>query len=504
MSLRQRAVDAVVWTGIRNWGSQAANFLVFLALARLLPPEAFGLVAYATVMLALGQVLANQGFALAIVQREQLDPEHIDTAFWTGLGLSLALAALFAGLAEPLSVLAGEPQLAPLLPWLSLGIPLGALSAVHQALLRRELRYRPLALRSLLAATAGGLSGIAAALSGFGVWSLVIQQLVNGSVAVLVLWTSSTWRPGLRVSRTHFGDLAGFGMSVVGSNLARFLATRSDRLLIGYLLGPAELGIYVIAFRAIQALIDVVNVTLRQVAMPVFARMQADKDRVRRALYSAIHVTSLVSFPAFAGIAALAPALVPALFGDQWDASIPVMRILAFYGIIHSLQYNGSVMIAMGRPAWALVESVAGALVTVVGILVAVRWGVEAVAGVVVLRGYLLYPATLLAVRSLIQVRFRELLGGYVAPALGTGVVVLVAIGITSTLGNLVNVYVTLATASIGAALSYALLIRVGAPKRWQAAKELIALALPNRVGDSNASASAGSTDSSKRDRQLL
>ena len=238
--------------------------------------------------------------------------------------------------------------------------------------------------------------------------------------------------------------------------------------------------------------------------MPVFARMQADKERVRRALYSATHVASLVSFPAFAGIAALAPALVPALFGDQWDASIPVMRILAFYGIIHSLQYNGSVMVAMGRPAWALVESVAGALVNVVGILVAARWGVEAVAGVVVLRGYLLYPGTLLAVRSLIQVRFRELLGGYVAPALGTGVVVLVAIGITSTLGNLVNVYVTLATASIGAALSYALLIRVGAPKRWQAAKELIALALPNRVGDSNAGASASSTDSSKRDPQLL
>lgn len=489
MSLRQRAVDAVVWTGIRNWGSQAANFLVFLALARLLPPEAFGLVAYAGVLFTLGQVLANQGFALAIVQRERLDPEHIDTAFWTGLCLSLALTGLFFVLAEPIATLAREPELAPLLPWLSLGLPLGALSAVHQALLQRELRYRPLALRALLAATAGGLSGIAAALSGFGVWSLVIQQLVNGSIGVLVLWTSSDWRPGLRVSRTHFRDLFHFGINIVGSNLARFVANRSDRLLIGYLLGPAELGIYVIAFRTIQTLTDVVNGAGRQVAMPVFSRMQGDKDRVRRALYSATRITSLISFPAFAGIAALAPVLVPALFGSQWDASIPIMRILAFLGIIQSLQYNGAVMIAMGKPTWALMESVGGALLTVAGVLIAARWGIAAVAVVVALRGYLLHPCTVVAIRSLIQVRFRELLGGYVAPALGTAVVVLVATGITSTLENRVNAYLTLATASIGAAFSYALLIRVGAPKRWQATKELILLALPNRIRESNTSA---------------
>jgi len=495
MSLRQRAVDAVVWTGIRNWGSQATNFLVFIALARLLPPEAFGLVAYATAFLALGQILANQGFALAIVQREQLDPEHIDTAFWTGIGISLVLVAVFTGLAEPISLLAREPQLAPLLPWLSLGILLGALSAVQQALLQRELRYRPLALRSLVATAVGGLSGIAAALSGYGVWSLVVQQLVYATTAVLILWASSTWRPRLRVSRTHFGDIFGFGISIVGTNLARFFVTRSDRLLIGYVLGPAELGIYVIAFRAIQALIDFVNGTLRQVAVPVMSRMQGDTKRVRRALYSATRTTSLVSFPAFAGVAALAPVLIPALFGDQWHASIPIMRILALHGIIHSLQYNGSVMVAMGRPSWALVESLVGALITVAGILVAARWGIAAVAVVVALRGYLLYPGTLLAVRKLIQIRFRELLAGYVAPALASVVAVSIALGVTSALEDRVNVYFGLAAAITAAALGYALLIRLGAPERWRATKELVVLALPKRAGNPNGSTSPDSTD---------
>ena len=483
MSLRQRAVDAVMWAGIRNWGSQAASFLVFLVLARLLPPEAFGLVAYASVLMALCQVLANQGFALAIVQRETVELEHIDTAFWTGIGVSVALMALIIGLSEPIAVLVREPQLTPLLPWLSLSLVLAALSSVHSALLQRELRYRPLALRTLLATTTGGIAGVTAAISGLGVWSLVIQQLASSSTAVVVLWTSSSWRPGLRVSRAHFRDLFDFGILIVGSNLARFFAARSDRLLIGYLLGPTELGIYVIAFRIIQALIDFVNITLRQVAMPLFARMQNDLDRMRQAFYSATRVTSLVSFPAFVGLAAVAPTLVPALFGNQWQASVPIMSILAFHGIIHSIQYNGAVMVAMGKPAWSLAESLASSLITVVGILIAARWGITGVAAVVVLRGYLVYPGALLAVRSLIHVRVFELLAGYVAPALGSIVVALVATGITSALVGHVDAYATLAAAIAGAALSYALLIRVFAPKRWEATRGLFVLALPNRLG---------------------
>jgi O-antigen/teichoic acid export membrane protein len=402
MRLRQLAVDAVVWTGIRNWGSQASSFLVFLVLARLLPPEAFGLVAFAATLLAFAQIVINQGFALAIVQRERLDPEHIDTAFWTGIGLSLVLVAFVVGLAEPIAALAGEPELAPLLPWLSLGILLGSLSAVHVALLQRELRFRLLTLRTLVASTIGGLTGVAMALSGFGVWSLVGQQLTTMGVSVLVLWTSSDWRPGIRVSRTHFGDLFQFGISIVGSNIARFFARRSDRLLIGYLLGPAELGIYVIAFRTVDALIDLVNASLRQVAVPVFSRMQGDPTRLLRALYSATRTTSLVSFPAFAGLAALAPELVPALFGSQWEASIPI--------------------------------------------------------------------------------RFGKLLGGYVVPAFGSAVVALIAIGITWTIGKHVSVYFTLATSTAAAALAYLLLIRVGAPDRYEAARELLVLALPSRL----------------------
>jgi PST family polysaccharide transporter len=115
----------------------------------------------------------------------------------------------------------------------------------------------------------------------------------------------------------------------------------------------------------------------------------------------------------------LAPEIVPALFGEQWNVSLPVMRILAFHGIIHSLQHNGAVILALRKPARALAESVVNALITVGGILIAARWGIAGSAGVAALRGDLLYPFTAALLHPLIQVRPGELYAGYGVAGLG-------------------------------------------------------------------------------------
>ncbi|MBD0389094.1 MAG: oligosaccharide flippase family protein [Nostoc sp. C3-bin3] len=115
MNLRQKAVKGVVWSAIQSWGRQAIAFIVFALLARLLAPEVFGLVALAGVFLAFTQVFLDQGFADAIVQREQLDPEHLDTAFWTNLGIGLLLTLLGIAVAGLVADLFNQPQLTPII-----------------------------------------------------------------------------------------------------------------------------------------------------------------------------------------------------------------------------------------------------------------------------------------------------------------------------------------------------------------------------------------------------
>ena len=210
MGLQQKAIAGAAWAAVQNWGSQFGALIVFLVLARLLTPEDFGLVALANVFLAFVQVFLNQGFPQALIQRKNLEPEHIDTAFWTNIavGVVLAIAGMIA--APWVSAAFDRTALTPILRWFSLLLVVSSLVDVQQALLERAFAYRYLAVRSLLGLLISGVVGITLALSGAGVWSLVAQQLIYETVGMLVLWRASDWRPQFRFSMRHFQDLFKF------------------------------------------------------------------------------------------------------------------------------------------------------------------------------------------------------------------------------------------------------------------------------------------------------
>src|SRR5262249_10256900 len=159
---------------------------------------------------------------------------HASTAFWTNLAISGVFVLLTLVFAEPIASLFHEPGLAPVLRWLA-PLPLGtALVSIHQAMFRRRLEFSAFAKRAVLGVGAGGVVGIACALAGLGVWSLVAQQLTNAVVSVVVIWVNCPWRPSLRFSRRRLAELAAFALSVMGSNLVNFVFRKTDVALIGY------------------------------------------------------------------------------------------------------------------------------------------------------------------------------------------------------------------------------------------------------------------------------
>jgi PST family polysaccharide transporter len=189
--LRAAAARGVGWSALQASASRLLSAVVFVLLARLLEPDAFGVVAVASVFVAFMTVLVDQGFSQALVQRPSLDREHLDTAFWANLAASAVVVALVVGAAGPVADLFDEPDLAPILRALSLALVASALGGVPTALLRRRLAFASLALRGLLSVAAGGVAGVAAALAGFGAWSLVIQLVVQAGVETAVVWSAS-------------------------------------------------------------------------------------------------------------------------------------------------------------------------------------------------------------------------------------------------------------------------------------------------------------------------
>lgn len=440
MNLRQQALKGVVWSAIQNWGTQVISFAIFFVLARLLDPKAFGLVALAGVFYSFMELFLGQGFASALVQKQELDAEHLDTAFWINLSISGMLMALAIGLAGPIANWFDQPQLAPILQWMSPSFLLAALSDVQQTLFRRQLAFKALSLRSLVATSIGGLVGVVMALLGFGVWSLVGQRLSNALAGVLVLWWASQWRPGLQVSLRHAKELFSFGISIMGSQILTFFVLRADDFLVGKFLGVVELGYYTIAYRVLLMITQLLYSTTTQVILPTFSRLQEETERLRRAVYKSTQLSSAISLPLCFAITALAPELVRGLFGEQWLPSVPAMQVLAFIGPMQLSQgIVSSAITAVGKPNWNLKVNFLNAIASVVAFVIAVRWGIVAVAAGRVASGYLVTPLRIGMLRKLISIELTTYFYQFATPLVASLAMVASIIGAKYFLSDWLN-----------------------------------------------------------------
>ncbi len=409
MSLREQAARGVFWSAAGNWGYQITTLIVFATLSRLLTPEAFGLVALATVFTALLKLIAEQGLADALVQKPDLEPGDLDTSFWLNVIVGTTLAAALAASSTLIARLVNAPEVAPVLAALSPVLILAAFSSVQRAILARELRFASLTARTLLSVVAGGVVGVVAALVGWGVWSLVAQILTIEAVGVVTLWAASDWRPRARFSRNNVRSLFTFGASVVGYRLLRFLNTRTDNLIVGTVLGATALGFYVVAYRLLQLLIDMTTAIVGAVAFPVFSRIQGDAQKVRTAYYKAIRLTSVLAFPAFLGLVAVAPEATRLVFGPQWDPSVPVIRVLAIAGLLNSILFvNSIVMKSLGKPSWRLVVMALMAGLLVVAYLIVVQHGIVAVAAAFAIVSAVVAPLWVLGAHKLVGLEARR------------------------------------------------------------------------------------------------
>jgi PST family polysaccharide transporter len=474
--LRDKAVRGVAWSAVRNWGSRAINFVVFAVLANLLATEAFGLVSLAGAYIAFVRVFVDQGFADAIIQRDELKDAHRDTAFWVNLGLSVVFTGASIAAAPWIAQLFDAPDLAGVIIWLSPSFVLAALAGVQEALFERNLDYQTLAVREFVAALVGGAVGVTMAFTGYGVYSLVGMLLAERTAAVVVLWTASPWRPGGRVRMQPFRDLFAFGINVVGSNVLGYVNRRADNLIIGYALGTGPLGFYEIAYQLFMAGTHLITNAVSSVAFSTFSRMQGDPARMRQGFYTATHMVCLVAFPAFFGAALVAPELIGTVFGEKWlPLSAQTFQVLAFVGVLHAAFYfNAAVMMASGKPQWRLMIGIVNAVTNVVAFALVVQWGIVAVAAAFVLQSYLFAPLPLILVRRLIHIEWTAYFSAYGPPLLGTLAIAAVVQGVKWGLAGAGGDIAVLAISIPLSAVAYVATIALVAPKRLKQVQGLM------------------------------
>ena len=469
MNINQKGFQGVLWSGIQNWGSQAISLAIFLTLARLLTPEAWGLVAIASLVIDFSQLFLSQGFKQTIIQKKELSNQEINTVFWLQILLSLVFTIVCFLVAGNIATFFKQPELKLVLQALSVLFIFNALSLTQVALLQRQFKFKSLAIRTLLAIVVAGIVGIVCASRGYGVWSLVAQQLSYQLIAVLVLWKVSDWRPQLQFSGEYLGEIFNFSRNILGYQLVNFFNQRTDNLLIGYFLGKTALGYYAIAHRILKVMTQLLIGTLNQVTLPLFARLQDDQERFLKTFYNVTKYTCLIAFPTFVGMMTLSEELIITLFGEKWIEAIPIIRIIGFTGILRGISFfQRSAFVSMGKPAWQLQIGTINTLLNIAFCLVAIKWGIVAVAIAYVVSDYCVLPLSSWKLKQLISLQWREYLWQFMPSIICTSVMVITIILMKNTLLDNLNYQSQLVVCTIIGIISYAISLALFFPQLFR------------------------------------
>ena len=374
-------VKGTGWTVVSRLGSQVFSIVSVTIVARLVAPEAYGLVGMAQVLIGFAGLFRDIGTAAAIVQRQDLDEELLSSVFWLNLALGAAVTAACLAIAPGVAWFYRQPAVLPVFQALSLSFLIASCSNVHAALAMRRFQFARITAAELSGGAAGLLAAVTGALLGAGVWSLVAGALANAAVATLVFVAAVRWRPQARFSPAKLRALASFGLNLSGFNMVNYFGRNTDNLLIGKFLGATPLGFYGFAYNLMLYPVQAVAQTLGRVLFPAFARMQDDYQRLGHAYLRACAAIAFLTFPMMAGVAILAAEFVAVLLGPRWAPVAPVLRILAPVGLVQSVVTTvGHLYTTTGRTDLMFRWGSLASLLMVMSFVAGLPWGMLGVA----------------------------------------------------------------------------------------------------------------------------
>ncbi|MEZ5930912.1 MAG: lipopolysaccharide biosynthesis protein [Alphaproteobacteria bacterium] len=371
----------IIWRLIEVVGAEFFAFCSFLVLTRLLAPEHFGVVALATILILVAQLVLFQGVGEALVQIEDIRPDWFSSGLWMNVGLA-GLAALILITASPLIAdLFSEPRFAPVLRAVAPLLLIYSVSGIMQAKLRRDLKLKGYAFASIFATILGAIVAAVMAINGFEVWSLVCQQWVYALTSTTMFVLHARWLPELSVKIDHIKRLAGFSFNTIGAALLRFALRQLDLLFLGVYLPSKQVGLYFLATRILNTVGQLTYYSIQRLGLPILSRLQHDPVRQREAIVSTLRLTCLVCLPIFFGMAMTADLAIPMLFGSNWSGSVAPFRILCLFSIFYALSLIANqILLSAGFASTVFRLSAMNAALFALAVGIASRHGIVATA----------------------------------------------------------------------------------------------------------------------------
>ena len=374
--MKQKVIAGLFWKLLENGGSQGIQFLVAILLARLLTRAEYGTVGIIMIFITIANVIVQNGFSTALIQRQKADETDFSSVFYFSLGAAFLMYGFLWVLAPWIAKFYDIRELSDIVRVLALVLFPGAVISVQTAWVSRQMEFKGLFLSTFAASVVSGIISVFMAYRGFGVWAMVGQQLAYYVCLMVVLFVTVTWKPAFLFAWKSIRQLLGFGWKLLAASLIDTLYNNLYGLIMGKIYNEEVLGVYNRGEQFPKLIVNNLGAAIQSVLLPAFSSKQGDTRAMRDMLRRAVGLSSFLVLPMLFGLCGVADTLVLALLGEKWLACVPYLRIMCVaysFWPIHIT--NLQAVNAAGRSDLFLKLEIVNKAMGLLGLFAGIRFG---------------------------------------------------------------------------------------------------------------------------------
>ncbi len=377
-SLKEQAVNGVVWSAIERFSVQGVQFVLSIIIARLVAPSEYGLIAMLGIFMAIAYTFIDSGFSNALIQKKDRSEVDFSTVFYFNIAIAVVVYIIIFFASPFIAEFYNEPLLDIVTKWVGLNLIISGLTIVQRAKLSIALDFKTQAKASLIGVVLGGVVGVTMAYYGYGVWALVAQALTSGTINSLLLWVFAKWKPSFVFSIESFKTLFSFGSKLLASGLIHTIYINLYSLVIGKQYSATDVGYYNRAGSLAQfPSTNIVQIITRAI-YPLQCQMQDDNERLSATFHQYLRLSCFIVFPLMVGLAAVSKPLILLMLTERWlPAAEPLSILCLAYMWYPVMVINHNILKVKGRSDYYFHAEVIKKVIAISILLITMPFGLK-------------------------------------------------------------------------------------------------------------------------------
>jgi O-antigen/teichoic acid export membrane protein len=379
LNLRKKTIAGVLWNSFEAFGGKLVQIVMTIFLARILVPEDFGVVGLLIIFTELSKVVLDSGFSQALIRKHDVTESDFTSVFYFNIFVGTLCYVILYFLSPLISDFYDFSELTNISRVVFITIFINSFGVVQNAKIVKEVNFKVLANRTIIANILSGFVAIILAYGGYGVWALVWQMVLSSLLRVVLLWIYSNWLPSHSFEFDVIRKLFIFSRNLLVSGIFDVMASNIQTLLIGKFYTNADLGFYSQARQLSSIPSQTLTSVIKNVTYPALSLIQDDVEQLKQAYRKIIRISMFTVFPLMLGLMAVANNLIPFVLSEKWVPSVPYFELLCLVGAIFPLySINQNIFLVRGNSRLLLNISVAKRVISLSIIAITIKHSVIA------------------------------------------------------------------------------------------------------------------------------